>query len=115
YELSCLIWVLRRASVERKVEFAERLYGTVRDACKRSQTEAPSLLKAYLALDQTRAEKLAAELALATAQPEDDEEDEDDLKDKELSKIRKRYADADASGEDYIVDDPNAPPEEQTS
>ncbi len=116
YELRCLIWVLRHASDERKIELAEKLYGVIRDACNRSKTELPQIMRAYRALDEMMADKLAAELAFDNAQPEeDDKEPEDDPGDSEIAKIRKRYAELDASGEDYIVDDPNAPPEKQVS
>jgi hypothetical protein len=54
-------------------------------------------------------------LAPGKAEPEEHEQDEDDLKDAKIAEIRKRYAALDASGDDYIVDDPSVAPEERSS
>jgi hypothetical protein len=115
YELRCLIWVLRRAGDESRQELAQKLYGSIRDACQRSKIESPSLMKAYRAFNETLAAKLATELGLSGDQPEDDDEEPKDDKDHDIEEIRKRYEVLDASGKDYIVDDPNAPQEEQVS
>jgi hypothetical protein len=112
YELRCLLWSLGRASVPVRKNLAKALYPTVSAACGRSASECPRILEAFHPLDPSLATKLKLELA-TTTEPDVEKswraeqrlsKRERKARWKDSTKIAKKFALLEKSGEDYVFD-----------
>ena len=112
YELRCLLWSLSRGTGPVRGEMARLLYGTVLEACHRSEQERFQLLKALYAVDPAHGKRLQEELAsCGPPRISDDERKEAKLerRDREqvwkaFTRLKEQYADAEQSGEDYVFE-----------
>jgi hypothetical protein len=112
YELRCLLWSLSRGTERVRGEMARLLYDTVLQACHRSEQERFQLLNAFYAVDTAHGKRLQEELAsCGTPRISDDERKEAklDKRDREqvwkdVTRLKKQYADAEQSGEDYVFE-----------
>jgi hypothetical protein len=112
YELRCLLWSLSLGTRKTKGEIARALYKTILGACQRVEQERPQLLKALYAVDPEKAKRLKAEL-VPYGQPE---KQDWELREawlnkrnqkqfqREIVRLKERYAAAERSGEDYVFE-----------
>lgn len=112
YELRCLLWSLSRGAQPVKTRIAQLLYSAVLKACHRSEQERFQLLKALYAVDAEYGERLQHELALhGPAIISDNERSQAKTAEHEqrqfradVTRLKKQYADAERSGEDYVFE-----------